>query len=121
MTREKALTRVRACHEATGIGFDGYEIHIGMTHGSDCARPFAHVGGSPDGAVSADGRVAGTYLHGLFTDDGFRSAWLAGRGVPASDVAFGARVDRVLDDLAAHLEASLDLDALLASAEEVNA
>ena len=119
MTPEKALKRVRARHAATGIGFDGYEIHIGGTRGPDCARPFASVGDAPDGAVSVDGRVAGTYLHGLFADDGFRSAWLAARGVAASGVAFGARVEAALDDLAAHLEASLDLDGLFAAAEEV--
>ena len=51
---------------------------MGVTEGPDCARPFARLAdGSPEGAVSADGRVIGTYVHGLFADDRQRAAWLA--------------------------------------------
>ena len=49
--------------------------------GADRARPFAHVDGVPEGATSACGRITGSYLHGMFSDDGFRKAWLAGFGV----------------------------------------
>jgi adenosylcobyric acid synthase len=115
MGPEKALTRVLAVHEGTGVGLAGYEIHIGRTTGPDCARPFSRVAGRPEGAVSADGRVAGTYLHGAFAADGFRAAWLAARGV-ASEVGYGATVERVLDDLAAHLEAHVDVAGLFSIA-----
>src|ERR1700742_4518130 len=43
MTRQKSLTRVDAVHAATGEALTAYEIHIGRTEGSDCARPFALV------------------------------------------------------------------------------
>ena len=115
MTGDKRLTEVEAVHAASGQPFRGYEIHVGRTDGPDRARPFAHVGGQPEGAVSADGRVAGSYLHGMFRDDGFRAAWLAGFGV-ASAVGYGAGVEATLDALAAHVEAHLDVDGLLAAA-----
>jgi adenosylcobyric acid synthase len=115
MTPDKRLTTVRATHAATGLPFDGYEIHIGRSDGPDRARPFGFVDGEPEGAVSADGRVAGSYLHGMFRDDAFRAAWLAGFGV-ASEGSHGAGVEAALDALAAHVEAHLDVDGLLAAA-----
>ncbi len=112
MGGDKRLSRVGAVHAATGQGFSGYEIHIGRTAGADCTRPFATVAGRPEGAVSPDGRVAGSYLHGMFAEDGFRRAWLAGFGV-SSDLGYDARVETVLDALADHLEAHLDVAGLL--------
>lgn len=115
MTGDKRLTETRATHAATGLPFDGYEIHIGRSDGPDLARPFAHVDGRPEGATSADGRVTGSYLHGMFRDDAFRAAWLAGFGVSASG-RYGATVETVLDALADHMEAHLDVPGLLALA-----
>ena len=116
MTGDKRLTETQAVHAATGQAFSGYEIHIGRTEGPDRARPFAYIGGRPEGAVSADGRVAGSYLHGMFRDDAFRAAWLTEMGAVPSGQTYDATVDAVLDDLAAHLEAHLDLDGLLSVA-----
>ena len=116
MTGDKRLTETQAVHAATGQAFSGYEIHIGRTEGPDRARPFAHIGGRPEGAVSADGRVAGSYLHGMFRDDAFRAAWLTEMGAVPSGRSHDAAVDAALDDLAAHLEAHLDLDGLLSVA-----
>jgi adenosylcobyric acid synthase len=115
MHSEKRLTEVRACHTATQSAFSGYEIHIGQSDGPDCARPFCLVSGRPEGAISADGRISGSYLHGMFRDDDFRAAWLEGFGV-ASDGAYASGVENTLDELAAHLEAHLNIDRLLASA-----
>ena len=116
MTGDKRLTRVAAQHAATGLEVRGYEIHIGRTDGPDRTRPFARVGGQPEGACSADGRVAGTYLHGLFAQDGFRAAWLRGLGAASGTLSYAATVEQTLDDLAAHLEAHMDVDRLLALA-----
>ncbi|MFT3973229.1 MAG: cobyric acid synthase [Amaricoccus sp.] len=97
-----------------GVGFGGYEMHIGRTEGPDCARPFATLAdGRPEGARSADGQVAGTYVHGLFADDAQRAAWLARLGAPASDLRFEAGVEAALDEIARHLAAHLDLERLL--------
>ncbi len=113
MVPEKRLERVEAVHEATGLRVAGYEIHIGRSVGPDCARSFARVGARAEGAVSPDGRVAGTYLHGLFSADGFRQAYLARLGVASSSVSYSAEVERVLDALAEHLEVHMDVAALL--------
>jgi adenosylcobyric acid synthase len=113
MTPEKALTRVGAVHAATGTALEAYEIHIGRTDGSDRARPFSFVDRQPEGAVSADGLVHGTYLHGLFTSDAFRRAYLARLGVEASGEYYRARVESALDALADHIERHLDVDNLL--------
>ena len=58
---------------------------------------------------SADGRVRGGYVHGLFADDRQRAAWLRGIGAAASGFAYEADVEATLDALAAHLEAHIDL------------
>ncbi len=100
--------------KACGAPFFGYEMHIGQTTGPDCARPFGcRRDGSPEGAVSADGRVFGTYVHGLFHDDRQRAGWLERLRAGPSRVAFDALLEATLDRLAAHLAAHLNLDALL--------
>ncbi|MBL9055062.1 MAG: cobyric acid synthase [Rhodobacteraceae bacterium] len=116
MTPDKRLSRVSARHVASGLPVEGYEIHIGQSHGPDCARPFAQVEGRNEGAVSANGRIMGSYLHGLFLSDAFRAAFLAGLGIAAAPRRHGAEVEAVLDALAAHLEAHLDVPGLLALA-----
>jgi adenosylcobyric acid synthase len=116
MTPDKQLARVQAEHAETALAVDGYEIHIGRSSGPDCARPFAHVDGRAEGAVSADGRVVGSYLHGLFTSDAFRQAYLARLGVRAAPGSHARLVEATLDALADHVEAHLDVTALLALA-----
>ncbi len=97
-----------------GVSFAGYEMHMGVTEGRDCARPFAQLAdGSPEGAVSADGRVIGTYVHGLFADDRQRAAWLQRFAAGPAGVAYDELVEKTLDALAAHLAAHIDLDRLL--------
>ncbi|WP_058240380.1 cobyric acid synthase [Shimia marina] len=113
MTADKRLTETEAVHVASGQSFCGYEIHIGRTDGEDRARPFARVAGRDEGAVSANGRISGSYLHGMFRDDGFRAAWLSALGAEAGQAGYDATVEAVLDDLAAHMERHLDVEALL--------
>ncbi len=115
MSAEKRLTRISAIHAASGAAMEGYEIHIGRTEGPDRARPFAMVNGAPEGAVSADGRIMGSYLHGMFTGDTFRAAFLGGLGA-ASVAGYGQGVEAVLDALADHMEAHLDVAGLLSLA-----
>jgi adenosylcobyric acid synthase len=89
-------------------------MHIGVTEGPDRARPFATLaGGSPEGAISADGRVIGTYIHGLFADNRQRAAWLERFAAGTTAIHYEASVERTLDALAGHLAAHLDLDRLL--------
>jgi len=116
MSPEKSLTRIQAMHAGTKQPIDAYEIHIGRTEGNDRVRPFAFMDGAPEGAISADGRVHGSYLHGLFSSDEFRRAFLAQLGVAASNESYGARVESALDALAEHIEKHLDVEGLLALA-----
>jgi adenosylcobyric acid synthase len=116
MTPEKSLTRVTAEHAETKQPIKAYEIHIGRTQGGDRARPFAFVDGASEGAISADGRVQGSYLHGLFSSDSFRSAYLARLEANASNESYRGRVESALDALAEHIEKHLDVDGLLALA-----
>jgi adenosylcobyric acid synthase len=120
MTPQKRLALTDAVHPASGAAVTGYEIHLGATTGPDRDRPWLAVRGAGEGAQSADGRVRGTYLHGLFTGDAFRRAFLAELGAPVSNLDYGAGVDAALDALADHLEAALDVPALLALAAEVS-
>jgi adenosylcobyric acid synthase len=97
-----------------GIPVRGYEMHMGVTQGADCARPFARLrDGTPEGAVSADGRVVGTYMHGIFSDDRQRSAWLARFAAGASAIGHDSLIEATLDALAAHLGRHIDLERLL--------
>jgi adenosylcobyric acid synthase len=116
MTPEKSLTRIKARHAETNQPIDAYEIHIGRTEGSDSVRPFAFTDGAPEGAISADGRVQGCYLHGLFASDKFRTAYLARLGLAAANESYGARVEGALDALVDHIEGHLDVEGLLALA-----
>ncbi len=114
MHSRKNLTRVAGRHIATDAPITGYEIHIGATEGPDCIRPVVEVGGRPDGAMSVDGRVAGTYLHGLFAEDTFRQRFLASLGASGSpSLSYNTTVAETLDALADHLEAHMEIDALL--------
>jgi len=119
MGREKRLARVDGEHPASGTRVTGYEIHMGRTEGPDMGRSWLSVEGRPEGAASADGRVRGTYLHGLFAADAFRAAMLAELGVADAGFDWEGQVEATLDALATHVERHLDLDALLALAAEV--
>jgi len=113
----KRLEAVRGESTADGVAFEGYEMHIGRTTGPDTARPVLRLGdGRPDGASSPDGRVMGTYAHGLFGHDAQRAAWLARLGTAAAPRSHDAEVEATLDALAAHLEQHVDVDALIALA-----
>lgn len=113
---EKTLARVTARHVATGETMKGYEIHLGRTDGPDCAAAFARVDGRAEGAQSGDGRIMGTYLHGTFSADRFRSAFLSGLGAQTGSDSYTDTIETTLDELAAHLEKNLDLDRLLSLA-----
>ena len=112
----KHLGLVSGIDIASNAPVAGYEMHLGKTTGAGRARPMLQLGSRTDGAVSADGKVAGCYLHGLFASDEFRRAFLARLGAAPSALVYEASIDATLDRLAEHLEAALDLDAILAAA-----
>ncbi len=104
------LTQAQDVHSVAGIS--GYEIHLGETTGEDCAHSWLKVGNFAHGAASPNGRIRGCYLHGLFTSDAYRAAFL--RAYDArSMLSYDADLDTTLDALAAHLEQHLDIDQIL--------
>ncbi len=93
-----------------------YEIHLGRTDGADTVRAPFRVEGRAEGAASPDGRVAGSYLHGIFASDAVRGAWLTAIGAEhptSSDLHYDDAIEATLDGLAAHLDAHFDTETLL--------
>ncbi len=115
LTGDKRLVSVTG-KSFDGIDLSGYEMHVGETTSGTDSLPFSKIDGHEDGAVSPDGRIFGTYIHGLFSDDRQRGAWLERLGGQNTELNYDAQVDAVLDRLAAHMEQHLDLDRLLAIA-----
>ena len=124
-TRRKRTVRVSgeasgAALVPAGTALRGYEIHMGRTRRARGERAFARLraapdGGPahPDGAASADGRVCGTYLHGLFDEPDFRAAFLNRLRVAAGLPERPARaIVPDIERLADHVEAQLDMDRL---------
>ena len=105
---QKTVMSRNAVDLETGEPLDGYEIHMGRTTGPGTEKPMIQFDGSDDGAISPDGRVRGSYLHGIFTSDSWRNAYLAQIGVANSTLNFRQNVETALDSLADHLEKVID-------------
>ncbi len=117
LSGEKLLRGVDGESCPSRVPFKGYEMHMGRTSGPDCARPLlAFADGRRDGAIGANGRIAGCYAHGLFSDDRQRAHWLGLIGAALSGLDYEEDVDATLDALAVHLERHIDCDRLLAMA-----
>lgn len=114
---EKVLSPVHGISAADNVPFDGYEMHLGRTIGPDCSRPVVHISdGRADGARSANGRVSGCYVHGLFAHPAQRSGLLARLGGKGSNILYEETIEAALDAVASHLEAHIELGRLLSIA-----
>jgi adenosylcobyric acid synthase len=117
LTARKTLRPVTGT--ALAAAFHGYEMHMGHTPLPADAEPFAILAASgPDGMTSGDGLVMGTYCHGLFGSGALRRALLARIGARGNGADHSPVVEAALDELAGELERHLDIDALLAVAQE---
>jgi adenosylcobyric acid synthase len=97
------------------ISVDGYEIHCGMSVGKALDSPALNLEGEADGAVSADGQIFATYLHGLFDKPEALSALLKWAGLEATEtVDINAIREQQLERLADTLEQHLQVDKVLA-------
>ncbi|HZG83776.1 cobyric acid synthase [Paenibacillus sp.] len=129
-TAEKRTERVRGTFlgwtggDGTGatLPAEGYEIHMGRTTFRGSVRPLfrfeTESGPLFDGAAAADGRVWGTYLHGVFDNDELRRAWLnalrADKELPPLPIGYRHRERReaAFERLAAHVRAHVNLPAI---------
>ncbi len=116
MQGPKTVSLTNATALPGGEAVSGYEIHMGHTEGQDCDRAWLEVSGRLEGAASTNGRIRGSYLHGIFSSDAFRASYLSTLGA-VSDLNYEDGVETVLDALADHLEQHMDLDLLLSLAE----
>jgi len=113
LSPDKTLT-LRQGVDGAGTPLRAYEMHMGVTLGDDTARPLLTVDGVAEGAQAPDGRVAGCYLHGLFTSDPWRHRFLESlRPGRDATVAYEAQVENTLDRLADHLERHVDVARVL--------
>ncbi|PTQ13262.1 cobyric acid synthase CobQ [Sphingomonas oleivorans] len=119
MSGDKRVTEVTGTSLADGAPFRGYEIHAGRTVAGPGTAPLLRFSdGTVDGVVSACGRIAGCYVHGLFNRPEQRAAWLARIGAVSDGVDQADRVDAALDELARGLAQVIDTERLLAIAAE---
>jgi adenosylcobyric acid synthase len=116
LTGEKRLCEIAGSTCRDGVAFTGYEMHLGRTTSAEA--PFARLSdGRTDGAVSPDGRVFGSYLHGLFGHDDQRRAWLRALGASPAGCSHHDAVEAALDSWATHLACHLRIAQLLEFAQ----
>ena len=129
MQAEKRTQETAAICCRSNSKIQGYEIHIGHSTGADTSRPFMEMtrsdsaarGSTFDGAISPDGQIEGTYLHGLFNNDAFRAWWLESlKSGTSTDFNFNKHIENQIDRLADGLDAALDINALLNDATNIN-
>lgn len=107
--RDKQLRNVRGTLAIDDAPVSGYEIHTGVTAGPALACPAVHLEHRSDGALSGDGQILGTYLHGLFESPSACTALLAWSGLgDVQTIDYQAQreasIERLADAVAAHLD-----------------
>ena len=120
MSAGKQLQLVEGRDIDSGSALTGYEIHIGQTGGPDCQHGWLEIDGAAHGASSPDGRVRGCYLHGIFSADDFRAAYLARLGGMSSLDSYEASLETTLDRLGDHIAAHVDTTNILSLARDLS-
>jgi adenosylcobyric acid synthase len=111
---EKRVTEVEGVSLPEGVPFRGYEIHSGRTEREPGTLPFLRLSdGSLDGAVSADGHIAGCYVHRLFDDPRQRTLRLSMLGAASDGIDQTTRVEAALTAVAETLARCLDIESIL--------
>ncbi len=110
---KRKLTRnSNAIHLLSGLPLRGYEIHMGKSFGPDCRHAPLKINNVEDGAASPDGKIWGTYLHGLFSADAFRHYFIGNFGAKPDASGHFEKIDNALDKIADELEKAVDINAL---------
>ena len=121
MGKEKNLGKKEFISTVNGKKISGYEIHLGITSGKDCNKPFATLRERKDGAISSNGLVMGPYLHGLFFSDEFRNKFVTkiSGNEKEENVYFNDNIDSILEEFVNVLEENLDVDSMLSTARNI--
>ena len=107
----KRLSGILSLNNQPDVNVTGYEIHAGITHGKALSRPLISLNGTPDGAVSEDNQIAGTYLHGLFDQPKALEQLLLWAGLKdVESIDYAALREHSINRLADAVETHLDLD-----------
>ena len=118
MVAQKTVRRAKGRCAISGTPVCGYEIHSGQTAGPGLQHPMLHLESGPDGARNENGRIEGTYLHGLLANDNYRRDWLRRLGArPDPSIAYLPELEKVLDEVADALALDIDVDGLLGCAQ----
>ena len=113
LERDKQLRDVTGMLVLEGATVTGYEIHAGVTRGEALMRPAVYLDGGSDGALSKDGQILGTYLHGLFESTAACNALLRWAGLDNPQTPdYHALRETHIDRLADACEMHLDLTAI---------
>jgi len=108
---QKQLKKVSGTLTLENAGVSGYEIHAGASIGPALDSPFASIDGRADGAISEDGQIVGSYLHGLFDEAASRGAVLRWAGLrQVEEMDYLQLREDAIDQLADELERTLDLE-----------
>lgn len=111
---EKHLAQVSGKLSFADATVTGYEIHMGVSTGTALSKPALFINGKPEGAISEDNQIAGTYLHGLFDHAESIAAWLTWTGLDNTESQFDYEQLREagLECIADCVEEYLDWDKL---------
>ncbi|HSH53771.1 MAG TPA: cobyric acid synthase [Methylotenera sp.] len=110
LAQEKHLAQVNGKLSFADANVTGYEIHMGVSVGAALNSPALFINGLPEGAISDDDQIAGTYLHGLFDHPQSCTAWLKWAGLEATNTQFDyeklreAELERLADCIEQHLD-----------------
>lgn len=114
LVEKKQLRNVSGKLSFANVTVSGYEIHAGVSIGTAMNRPFCHLEDRPDGAISDDGQVKGTYLHGLFSNSQSHSMILKWAGLTSpQQFNYAAICEHEIERLADMVEQHLDTDTLM--------
>jgi len=114
LAAEKTLRRVSGTHIESNLTICGYEIHHGQTLHAEEKPVVRLLDGRVDGTSSPDGRIWGTYVHGIFDADGFRRWFIdklrKRRGLePVGQICHRHDIENALDRLAEAVRDSMDI------------
>ncbi|QGQ45046.1 cobyric acid synthase [Metabacillus sediminilitoris] len=120
MTKEKTtmLSEGELVFNQKSFRVKGYEIHMGETNNKGDHEPFIQSSDRIDGCKTSNDQVIGTYFHGIFHNDSFRTEYLntirKRKGLPPIEdrISFNRLREEAFDRLAVHVRKHVDMDVI---------